>query len=142
MAITPACSRFRRPATAERLRHQRDRTVVVAVISVRVMQSPINYVAGMVAMWNCFVAASRAVDMPIFVAHVVGLVATIVSLVIGIAWGATAGYLGGRTDQIMMRIVDVLYAMPFMFFVIILMVIFRTLDLMACISRPKANPNL
>ncbi len=55
---------------------------------------------------------------------VVGLVATIVSLVIGIAYGATAGYLGGRVDHIMMRIVDILYAMPFMFFVILLMVLF------------------
>jgi oligopeptide transport system permease protein len=54
----------------------------------------------------------------------VGLAATAVSLIIGIAWGATAGYLGGRIDQIMMRIVDVLYAMPFMFFVILLMVFF------------------
>ena len=54
----------------------------------------------------------------------VGLVATCVSLLIGIAYGATAGYLGGRADQIMMRIVDVLYAMPFMFFVILLMVFF------------------
>lgn len=54
----------------------------------------------------------------------VGLVATLVSLVIGISWGATAGYLGGRADQVMMRIVDVLYAMPFMFFVILLMVFF------------------
>ena len=54
----------------------------------------------------------------------VGLVATFVSLLIGIAYGATAGYLGGRADQLMMRIVDVLYAMPFMFFVILLMVFF------------------
>jgi oligopeptide transport system permease protein len=54
----------------------------------------------------------------------VGVVATLVSLVIGIAWGATAGYAGGRIDQLMMRIVDVLYAMPFMFFVILLMVFF------------------
>lgn len=54
----------------------------------------------------------------------VGLAATIVSLVIGIAWGATAGFVGGRTDQFMMRSVDVLYAMPFMFFVILLMVFF------------------
>ena len=54
----------------------------------------------------------------------VGLAATLVSLIIGVAWGATAGYAGGRTDQIMMRIVDVLYAMPFMFFVILLMVFF------------------
>ena len=54
----------------------------------------------------------------------VGIVATLVSLVIGISYGATAGYIGGRLDHIMMRIVDILYAMPFMFFVILLMVIF------------------
>jgi oligopeptide transport system permease protein len=54
----------------------------------------------------------------------VGLVATAVSLVIGVAWGATAGYLGGAADQTMMRIVDVLYAIPFIFFVILLMVTF------------------
>jgi oligopeptide transport system permease protein len=54
----------------------------------------------------------------------VGVVATIVSLVIGISYGATAGYFGGRTDSVMMRIVDILYAMPFMFFVILLMVFF------------------
>lgn len=54
----------------------------------------------------------------------VGVVATAVSLVIGVIWGATAGYLGGNVDQIMMRIVDVLYSLPFIFFVIILMVVF------------------
>ncbi len=54
----------------------------------------------------------------------VGLVATAVSLIIGVAWGAIAGFIGGRTDHVMMRIVDVLYAMPFMFFVILLMVFF------------------
>jgi oligopeptide transport system permease protein len=54
----------------------------------------------------------------------VGLVSTFVSLVVGVSWGATAGYLGGRIDSVMMRIVDVLYAMPFMFFVILLMVVF------------------
>lgn len=54
----------------------------------------------------------------------VGLVATLVSLVIGVAYGAIAGYAGGRTDAIMMRIVDILYALPFMFFVILLMVWF------------------
>ncbi len=54
----------------------------------------------------------------------VGVVATAVSLLIGIAYGATAGYLGGRVDSVMMRIVDILYAMPFMFFVILLMVFF------------------
>jgi len=54
----------------------------------------------------------------------VGVIATLVSLVIGISYGATAGYLGGRVDNVMMRIVDILYAMPFMFFVILLMVFF------------------
>lgn len=54
----------------------------------------------------------------------VGLVATLVSLGIGIAWGATAGFLGGRIDRLMMRIVDILYALPFMFLVILLMVLF------------------
>jgi oligopeptide transport system permease protein len=54
----------------------------------------------------------------------VGLVATLVSLLIGVLYGAVAGYLGGRTDALMMRIVDVLYSLPFVFFVIILMVIF------------------
>jgi oligopeptide transport system permease protein len=54
----------------------------------------------------------------------VGVVATFVSLVIGVAYGAVAGYLGGRVDALMMRIVDILYAMPFMFFVILLMVFF------------------
>ena len=54
----------------------------------------------------------------------VGVVATMVSLAIGVVWGAVAGFVGGRLDQIMMRIVDVLYSLPFIFFVIILMVVF------------------
>jgi oligopeptide transport system permease protein len=54
----------------------------------------------------------------------IGIVATAVSLVIGVIWGATAGYLGGRIDEIMMRLVDVLYSLPFIFFVILLMVTF------------------
>jgi oligopeptide transport system permease protein len=54
----------------------------------------------------------------------VGLVSTLVSLVLGIAWGAVAGYAGGRVDRVMMRIVDILYALPFMFLVILLMVLF------------------
>jgi len=54
----------------------------------------------------------------------VGIVSTLVSLIIGIAWGATAGFLGGRVDRVMMRIVDILYALPFMFLVILLMVLF------------------
>jgi len=58
------------------------------------------------------------------VSLLVALLATAVSLVIGVAWGATAGYLGGRWDDWMMRFVDVLYALPYMFFVIILTVVF------------------
>ncbi len=54
----------------------------------------------------------------------IGLVATLVSLVIGVAWGATAGYIGGKLDEAMMRFVDVLYSLPFIFFVILLMVTF------------------
>ena len=54
----------------------------------------------------------------------IGAVATLVSLVIGVAWGATAGYLGGAADEVMMRIVDILYSLPFIFFVILLMVTF------------------
>jgi len=54
----------------------------------------------------------------------IGLLATGVALLIGVAYGATAGYLGGRVDTIMMRIVDILYALPFIFFVIMLVVFF------------------
>src|SRR5882724_79710 len=53
-----------------------------------------------------------------------GLAATVVSLLIGVAWGAAAGYYGGRIDELMMRTVDVLYALPFMFLVILLTVFF------------------
>ncbi len=55
----------------------------------------------------------------------VGLLATLVSLLIGVVYGAIAGYFGGRIDDVMMRLVDVLYALPFMFFVILLMVVFQ-----------------
>ncbi len=58
------------------------------------------------------------------VSLMVGIVATLVSLLIGITYGATAGYFGGKIDHLMMRFVDILYAMPFMFFVILLMVFF------------------
>jgi oligopeptide transport system permease protein len=54
----------------------------------------------------------------------IGVVATAVSLVIGVTWGATAGFLGGAVDELMMRFVDVLYTLPFIFFVILLMVTF------------------
>lgn len=54
----------------------------------------------------------------------VGIISTLVSLLIGVTYGATAGYLGGRTDDAMMRIVDVLYAIPYMMVVIVLLAFF------------------
>jgi oligopeptide transport system permease protein len=62
--------------------------------------------------------------MGLRVSLAIGLVATLVSLVIGVAWGAVAGFVGGRLDEVMMRFVDVLYSLPFIFFVILLMVTF------------------
>lgn len=54
----------------------------------------------------------------------VALVASFVSLVIGVLYGAISGYLGGRVDSLMMRFVDIMYSLPFMFLVILLMVVF------------------
>jgi len=54
----------------------------------------------------------------------VGFIATAVALLIGVTWGATAGYVGGRVDAVMMRLVDILYALPFMIFIVLLMVVF------------------
>jgi len=62
--------------------------------------------------------------MGLRVSLAIGLVATFVSLVIGVTWGAVAGFIGGRLDEVMMRFVDVLYSLPFIFFVILLMVTF------------------
>ncbi len=56
---------------------------------------------------------------------IVAIVASLVSLVIGVAYGAVAGFVGGRVDAVMMRFVDTLYALPFIFFVILLMVAFE-----------------
>jgi oligopeptide transport system permease protein len=54
----------------------------------------------------------------------VGFLATTVSLIIGVAYGMTSGYLGGKMDALMMRVVDILYSLPFTIFVILLMVLF------------------
>ena len=54
----------------------------------------------------------------------IGLLAGIVAVAIGVLYGATAGFIGGKTDEIMMRIVDILYSLPFIFFVIMLVVFF------------------
>jgi oligopeptide transport system permease protein len=54
----------------------------------------------------------------------VGFIATTVALLIGVSWGIIAGYAGGKVDSVMMRIVDILYGLPFIIFIILLMVIF------------------
>ena len=59
------------------------------------------------------------------VSLLIGVVSTAISLGIGVLWGAIAGYLGGRTDELMMRFVDVLYSLPYLFIVIILMTVFQ-----------------
>lgn len=58
----------------------------------------------------------------------VAFAATSVALTIGVLWGATAGFLGGAVDDVMMRIVDFLYSIPFIFFVIVLMSVIQTPD--------------
>jgi oligopeptide transport system permease protein len=69
----------------------------------------------------------------------VGLVSTIVSLVIGVLWGAIAGFTGGWVDNLMMRIVDVGYTVPFIFFVIILMVTFGSNILLIFVAIGAVN---
>lgn len=69
----------------------------------------------------------------------VGVVATLVSLVIGVSYGAVAGYFGGRVDAFMMRIVDILYALPFLFFVILLMVFFGRYILLIFVAIGMVN---
>lgn len=59
------------------------------------------------------------------VSLMIGITATMVSLLIGVTWGSIAGYFGGRIDGAMMRFVDVMYSLPFIFFVILLMVTFE-----------------
>jgi len=54
----------------------------------------------------------------------IGLLATAVAIAIGVLYGAVSGYLGGRVDLVMMRLVDILYSLPFIFFVIMLVVFF------------------
>ncbi len=54
----------------------------------------------------------------------VGLLASFVALTIGVAYGAVAGYAGGRTDVLMMRVIEIIYALPFIFFVIVLVMVF------------------
>ncbi len=65
------------------------------------------------------------------ISMMIGALATAVALSIGVLYGATAGFVGGRVDNVMMRFVDIMYSLPFVFFVILLMVFFgRNLVLM------------
>lgn len=56
----------------------------------------------------------------------VGIISTLVSLVIGVSYGAVAGYVGGRVDNVLMRLVDVLYSLPYVIIVIVLLSMFRS----------------
>ncbi len=56
----------------------------------------------------------------------VGIISTLMSLIIGVGYGAVAGYLGGRLDNLMMRLVDVLYSLPFIIIVIVLLSMFKS----------------
>ena len=69
------------------------------------------------------------------VSLVVGIVATLVSLVIGVTYGATAGFLGGWVDSLMMRIVDIMYSIPFIFVVIFLITILSADEIKAGLHR-------
>jgi oligopeptide transport system permease protein len=68
------------------------------------------------------------------ISMLVGLVGTFVSLVVGVTWGAVAGYAGGKLDELMMRIVDVLYSLPYIFLVILLLVFFERSLLMLFVA--------
>jgi len=91
-----------------------------------------NYLPGAPALANGHWFGTDASGRDLFVrtmiglrvSLLVGLAAASVSFVIGVTWGATAGYLGGHIDSFMMRFVDVLYSLPYLFFVIVLTVVF------------------
>ena len=84
--------------------HERKRTAPASIRRRRALRRPARY-------------RSR-------ISLLVGLVGTLVNLVIGVTWGAVAGYRGGRLDDFMMRIVDILYSLPYIFLVILLLVFF------------------
>jgi oligopeptide transport system permease protein len=67
------------------------------------------------------------------VSLLIGLVSALVSVFIGVGWGAFAGYLGGRIDSVMMRFVDIVYALPYVFIVIILSTMFERGSLSALV---------
>lgn len=84
---------------------------------------------------DLFVRSMHGVQVTVLVA----VVASIVSLVIGVLYGAVAGLAGGRIDAVMMRFVDTLYALPFIFFVILLMVVFERNFLLIFVAIGAVN---
>ena len=84
---------------------------------------------------DLFVRTMRGAQVTILVA----VVASVVSLLIGVLYGMIAGYVGGRVDAVMMRFVDTLYALPFIFFVILLMVVFERSLLLIFIAIGAVN---
>jgi oligopeptide transport system permease protein len=84
---------------------------------------------------DLFVRTAMGVQVTLLVA----IVASLVSLVIGVTYGAIAGYVGGKVDAVMMRFVDVLYALPFIFLVILLMVAFERNFLLVFVAIGAVN---
>ena len=84
---------------------------------------------------DLFVRAMLGVQVTLIVA----MVASAMSLVIGVLYGATAGFVGGRVDAVMMRLVDTVYAMPFIFFVILLLVVFESNFLLIFVAIGAIN---
>ena len=77
--------------------------------------------------------------MGIRVTLLVAIIASVVSLVIGVLYGAVAGFVGGRVDAVMMRFVDTMYAMPFLYLVILLMVVFDRNFLLVFVAIGAVN---
>lgn len=84
---------------------------------------------------DLFVRTMRGAQVTILVA----VVASFVSLLIGVLYGMVAGFVGGRVDAVMMRLVDTLYALPFIFFVILLMVVFERSLLLIFVAIGAVN---
>jgi oligopeptide transport system permease protein len=84
---------------------------------------------------DLFVRTMRGAQVTILVA----VVASVVSLLIGVLYGMVAGFVGGRVDAVMMRLVDTLYALPFIFFVILLMVVFERSLLLIFVAIGAVN---
>lgn len=128
----------------QRLRRHRSALIALAILSVVILLallvpviSPYNYA---IPDWDAIYQApggshpfgtdSLGRDLLVRVmwgcriSLLVGIAASFVSVVIGVMWGATAGYIGGAVDSLMMRFVDILYAVPFIPLVIVLTVLF------------------